>query len=300
MIQIKGKGGIQVKVIADSVSEKGDRLTTLHCTYHRFIHSEVMTHRVFSRNARSSRAVPVLKMIEEIKQNPAFPIHVGKNKKGMQAGESLTEKELRFFCESWLEASKDAIFHAGYFEELGVHKQITNRVLEPFLFIDTLITATEWDNFFNLRLHKDAQPEIQELARCIKEAMDTSKPGEMESGDWHLPYVSFEEIEEMFYRKEDLRKISAARCARISYKPFDESQINTDKDLELSKRLLESKHLSPFEHQATPINRVIEYDQGLWYQSNLNQPGVTHIDRNNSLWSNNFRGWVQYRALVSK
>ena len=281
---VEGKGGIKVQVIADSISPEDIRITTLHCTYPRFIHSQVMTHRMFSRNARSSRAVPVTRLIEEVKEHPATPIYMGENKRGMQSGKELDEREIVFCYEEWYEASKDACFHADYFDEVGLHKQIANRVLEPFLFIDTLITSTEWDNFFNLRLHEDAQPEIQELARCMKKAMDFNCPTQLDYEDWHLPYITETETGVSF---NDLLLISAARCARISYKPFDGSS-DPYKDLELARRLVASRHMSPFEHQAraiAPLHR--KYIQGM-----------THIDRNNNAWSNNFRGWVQYRAIL--
>lgn len=289
MIQIRGKGGIEVKIIADSISEKGDRLTTLHCTYHRFIHPEVLTHRVFSRNSRSSRAVPTNKLIKEINENPALPIYWGKNKSGMQASEELSYAKSSECAQEWMDAAKDAMFHSNFMKENDLHKEEANRILEPYIFIDTLITSTEWSNFFELRISEYAQPEIRELARCIKEAIDISTPNELEPGYWHLPYILEDDPCWLNNTYEELRMISAARCARISYRPFDGSEINTEKDLELAKRLIRDKHYSPTEHQGTPIedNEDFPYEEG-----------VTHLDRYGNLHSNNFKGWVQFRSLL--
>lgn len=285
MIQIKGKGGIEARVIADSISEKGDRLTTLHCTYHRFIHPEVLTHRVFSRNSRSSRAVPTNKLIKEINENPALPVYWGKNKAGMQASEELNYAKSSECAQEWMDAAKDAVFHSNFMRENDLHKEEANRILEPYIFIDTLITSTEWSNFFELRISEYAQPEIRELARCMKEAMDKSVPDELGYGEWHLPYIENEVLD---FTDNDVAMISAARCARISYRPFDGSEINTEKDLNRAKNLLADRHASPFEHQLCPID----------YRLGFNQLGVTHVDKDGELWSGNSKGWCQFRQII--
>ena len=292
-----GKGGIFAKVVKDSVSPDLIRLTTLELKYPRFIHSEFMTHRVFSRNASSSRAIPVKRILGSIETQPAMPIHWGKNRPGMQARE---EHDWHIGGElsrevAWTSAAREASSWARMFDQSQYHKQIVNRLTEPFQFIHVVVTATEWDNFFNLRLHEDAQPEIHELARCMFEAMEESTPTLLHPGEWHLPYWTEE---------YDLRecttltpiKASIARCARVSYKNHDNSTPDIIKDMELADRLLKAGHMSPFEHQATPMkySRIMSSpnEHLLW------DKGITHKDINNNLWSSNFRGWIQYRNLA--
>lgn len=267
---------INVKVIEDSINDNKNRLITLQCEYPRFIHSQVMTHRMFSRNASSSRAIPTPKLIEEVRTNPVMPLHWGKNKPGMQADEELPANRGK---DLWLGAAQAAADTAEALWKEGYHKQIVNRLLEPFLRIRVLITATEWDNFFNLRLHDDAQPEIQALAKAIKEAQESSIPrlvsndSCMFSDRWHLPYVSRKEIEENDKSASYWANISAARCARVSYNKHDGTECILEEDEILANKLLESGHMSPFEHQAC-LPKPLDISSG------------------------NFRGWIQYRKLI--
>jgi thymidylate synthase ThyX len=282
---MKGIGGTEAKIIADSIAD-GIRLTTLQLKYPRFIHQEFLTHRMFSRNSSSSRAIPVDKMIQQVKTKPAHPIHWGKNKPGMQAE---TQVDCIFLAQdTWLRAATSAAYSATDLLNQGVHKQVTNRILEPFQFMHTVVTATEWKNFFELRLHPDAQPEIQELAKTMKSAMDHSVPLELKPGQWHLPYISEEELDglDFLVNLDTLRKASVARCARTSYLNHDNTQPNLEKDLELAYKLLEAGHWSPFEHQATPMTHT----KDIW-----SDVGQTHMDKSGNLWSGNFRGWNQYR-----
>lgn len=271
---------IYAKVIADSVSAvgKGKRITTLELQYQRFIHGELMTHRVFSRNAMSSRAVPVAKMIQQVRENPATPVHWGKNQPGMQAGEQLEGLHLDTAKSQWSEAAWQAANLAEEMLAIGLHKQVANRILEPFQWMRTLVTATEWDNFFELRCHPDAQPEFQALACMIRDAMNNSTPklrhtDPVYEGAWHLPYVSDRERE--VYRADLLRKLSTARCARVSYLTHDGQTPDIDKDLELYERLVGSAplHASPAEHQAYPFEDA-------------------------SRRCRNFVGWSQHRAQL--
>jgi thymidylate synthase ThyX len=186
---------IAVKKIADSVSPNGIRLPTLQLRYPKFTHGEFLTHRVFSRNSSSSRAIPVERLVQDIIDDPVIPSFWGKNQKGMQAivdcnneislsGYNHTREEV------WNHARRCAIYYARSFAEAGYHKQIVNRLLEPFCHINTVVTATDWDNFFALRCHKDAQPEMRLLAETIRNVMEESKPIELKLGQWHLPYVT--------------------------------------------------------------------------------------------------------------
>jgi hypothetical protein len=304
---------ISAKVICDSISPSGVRLTTMQLNYHRFIHAEAKTHRILSlddeeyeivlkqdvdlmddpmlsRNASSSRAIPVAKMIAAVSSSPAMPVHWGKNQAGMQAREEVECPPLA--QDVWKYASELAVDRAYELKDLDTHKQIVNRVLEPFQWIKVIVTATEWDNFFKLRLHKDAQPEIQELARCMKTAIDESIPIELHPGEWHLPYVDLNEFDDSGDPISEAIKCSVARCARVSYLNHDNSAPDISKDIALADMLLESGHMSPFEHIATPMDFVKDTFELAW------ENGVTHKDRDNNFWSGNFRGWVMYRKLL--
>ena len=117
-----------------------------------------------------------------------------------------------------------------------------NRLLEPFGFIRVLVTATDWANFFSLRLAPDAQPEIRDLARAMKQAMADSTP--VRTGE-HMPYLT---TRERTHPQKGL--ISAARCARVSYMTFDDKEPDVEADIQLARRLLRDRHMTPFEHQA--------------------------------------------------
>lgn len=283
---------ISAKVICDSISPSGVRLTTMELNYPRFIHSEFMTHRMFSRNASSSRAIPVERMLKQVEENPAMPIQWGKNQPGMQAREELTEIEIDVVKSDWNYASKRMAEIATLMSEMDLHKQVVNRLLEPFQWIKVIVTATEWDNFFKLRLHKDAQPEMMVLAEHMKKAMDESIPVELQPGDWHLPYVDLGDFDDSGDPISEAIKWSVARCARVSYLNHDKSFPDRDKDIALADMLLAAGHLSPFEHIATPMNFAKDTFELAW------ENGVTHKDRDNNFWSGNFRGWIQYRQLI--
>ncbi len=236
---------ISAKIILDSISPAGSRLTTMQLVYPRFIHSEFMTHRVFSRNAASSRAIPVAKMIEQVRTDPAIPIHWGANQPGMQARAEV-EGENRAHAEAyWRMAAESAATIAANMSEIGLHKQVANRILEPFQWMHTIVTATEWDNFFSLRMHPDAEPNIQRLAEEMKMVMNESTPLVRTV---HLPYIREDELP---LDTQEAMMVSAARCARVSYLTHDGQTPDKVKDLELAERLKESRHASPFEHIAT-------------------------------------------------
>lgn len=289
--EVEGKGGIYGKVVADSIAN-GIRITTMELCYPRFIHAEFMTHRMFSRNASSSRAIPVARMLEQVINNPAMPIHWGKNQPGMQAREELEERTKNDAKFLWSDASSDAAWTADALLELGAHKQIVNRITEPYQFIKVVVTATEWDNFFALRLHPDAQPEIQELARVMKEAMNMSTPKALSVGEWHIPYVGDGSSSCRLTADHSSIKASVARCARVSYLNHDNSNPDIEKDVALHDMLKEAWHMSPFEHVATPMEGTAGY---LVHEE---PKGVTHMTRGGALWSGNFRGWIQYRQLL--
>ena len=278
---------IQAKIIEDSISSTGKRITTFQLLYPRFIHAELLTHRVFSRNASSSRAIPVSKMIQMVRENPAMPIHWGKNQPGMQANEELMLGD-RYRAEVlWREAAQKAASVAERMMEMGLHKQVANRILEPFQHISVVLTATDLDNWFELRAHPDAQPEIQALAIEMQKAIAESIPHELDVGEWHLPYVTLDERNDRFFKNnpELLRQVSAARCCRVSYLRHDGTAASVSDDLALCEKLVGAKplHASPFEHQATPDYYVKDMEAGHWKQPELH---------------GNFTGWCQYRKMI--
>jgi len=236
-----------VKILADSLSPDNVRLTTVEATMPRIILAEANTHRAFSRNSASSRAIPINKRIQAVIDDPFVPEAFGANKAGMQAGEILQDQEAA--KAAWLAARDQAVSFAKTLSEIGVHKQWANRLLEPFAWQTVIISATSWDNFFALRCHPDAQPEIRKIAEMIREGLQANKPVPLRYGEWHLPLIFQEDAS---LNKEERIKLSVARCARVSYLTHTGVR-DTQADFNLYDRLLTSGHLSPMEHVATPL-----------------------------------------------
>lgn len=260
---------IEAKIIADSIGPNRARITTFQLKYHRFIHDEFMTHRCFSRNASSQRAIPCHNALLEVANTPALPIYWGKNKKGMQATEELDWKDKQKAIGFFLNLKNKAVDTARLLSTLGLHKQTTSRLLMPWTWIHVVATATDLDGFFWLRCHKDAQPEMQALAVKMARAYRDSTPREVEANDWHLPYIKESDT---IAPRDILPLISAARCARVSYKKHDGDNPSIDDDLMLSNTLIRSGHLTPFEHQACASEHPIR--------------------------SGNLTGWIQYRKRL--
>jgi thymidylate synthase ThyX len=258
------------RVLLDSTGPSGVRLVTLEVTFPRFVLAEFNTHRMLSRNSASSRAIPTAKLLERVERDPVLPAQWGRNQKGMSAGEVLDAAEEEQAQRIWLSARDAAVAHARRLLELRVHKQELNRVLEPFLWHTVIVTATEWENFFDLRCAPNAQPEIRAAALAMRAAMDSSRPSPVAGAQWHLPLV---QADERSLPTEVQKKISAARCARVSYLTH-EGKREIDRDVELYERLQADRHLSPFEHVATPA------------------PDET--------FHANFRAWVQMRKEIEQ
>lgn len=258
----------EVQIVADSINPTQNRVTTFLLTYPRFIHSEVMTHRVFSRNAASSRAIPINKIIEQIQSNPAMPVRWGKNGKGMQDHGKLDDVQSNEARSLWIDAAKSAIESAQKLQQAGLHKQIVNRVLEPFMWMTTLVTATEWENFFSLRLHRDAQPEFQHLSYIMLKKYLTNQPAIKTWGDWHIPFGDNIEGD---YDLITRLKIATARAARTSYLTITNT-VDVKRDMELHDTLAQSGHWSPFEHSCFAVHHQV----------------------------GNFKGWRQYRHTFSE
>lgn len=278
----------QVQVIADSISPQGIRLTTLQFRQPRMVHADFMTHRAFSRNARSSRAVPTARLLAE---DPYIP-HFMKNQPGMMASAELSRQEAELAEEIWLNMARHVRHGVQRLNELGVHKQWANRPLEWFGYIDVLVTSTDWTNYLALRTDEAAQPEIQQVAVAIQRELIVNRPGLLHRGEWHLPYIRSEDWNsihlETYTREmlvEVLKKISAARCARLSIKPFDGND-TIEAELARYDKLVGSmpKHMSPLEHQATPDTWATHaWDPAGWANSKLH---------------GNFTGWIQYRKTI--
>lgn len=302
---------IEAKVICDSVNAQGDRLTTFKLRYPKFIHGEMMTHRVFSRNASSSRAIPTAKLLEEVRSDAlrAAPVFWGKNQPGMQAAEELSDEadhneisDRTWANLRWRDAALAAAEIAEDMLELGVHKQIVNRLLEPFSHINVVCTATEYANFFGLRLDKAAQPEMRALALAMWREYEGSDATLRKPGEWHLPFLD-QFDDERAYRRScssaspekvdrdhmiDLcRKVSTARCARVSYTTHEDPtrKPTFEEDLALYDRLLGAQplHASPAEHQATPD----------WPTEDANYPWQYKSQHGN------FVGWRQHRKMIA-
>lgn len=295
---------ITARILADSVAPNGQRMTTMEIEYPRFILAELNTHRMLSKNSASSRAIPVKAMHQHMRENPAQPVHWGKNQPGMQASVELTTNDLADVKFMWQRAQQDAMHWAQQMaERVGLHKQVANRITEPWMIMKTVISGTEWANFWWLRAHADAQPEIHELAVKMWDAYNQNTPQLLQPGEWHLPYVKSHRLSsgELIYldatdtpiTTEQARVISASCCAQVSYRKSDDSY---EKAHKIFKQLIESQpcHASPVEHQATPM----QYTSTNAYEPECWEPGVTHLSANGDLWSGNLRGWIQHRKLI--
>jgi len=313
------KDQITVTIIADSISKAGGRITTFCLEYPRLVHSEFMTHRLFSRNAMSSRAIPIATLIQQVIDDPAHPVRFGANQPGMQDKggnhDALIGAGYTAF-EWWKLAGLSAAKFAEGFADAGYHKQVGNRLLEPFQRMKTIVTATDWQNFFWLRVDKDADPTIYPLALKMKAAWDLSVPEVLKPGEWHTPYVDHSELDDgsigyyvldekgqpVDLTLEEAKSISSSCCAQVSYRRLNS---NKDKALDIYDKLLSGNkvHASPFEHQATPRRATVEDSWGGFYINCIDDPrsweeGITHVDRAGDFWSGNFRNWIQHRQLV--
>ena len=248
------------KILADSIHPNGSRLTSFELTYPRFIHSELMTHRKFSRNSASSRAIPTRVLLKQIEDNPVIPIHWGKLQSGMQAYEELSPEDQEACKAEWLEARDNTLRSVQRLYNLKLHKQIVNRLLEPWMWITVVLTSDERGlaNWYKLRNHEAAEPHIQKLAKMMLGAHAWSTPRHLNFGEWHMPF-------------SDDVKVSVARCARGSYLQ-QHGDFTVEEDVALHTRMSGMGHWSPFEHSAL----------------------VTDLPR---LGGNFVDGWYQYRKM---
>jgi thymidylate synthase ThyX len=293
----------KAQVILDSVGPSGQTLTTSVLQYPRFIHAEFMTHREFSRNASSSRAIPVKKVIEQVRNDPAMPVHWGANQAGMQAGGEISYHLKEEAIGTWIDAAYKAADAAETLMELGLHKQVANRLLEPFQWMHVVVTTVKHSNFDGLRDHTDADPNIQLLAQVWKKERSMSRAQKLDIGEWHLPFIDPQDrlaatqlcqegritrdMPKNSEIDEVLKKISAARCARVSYLNHEGKRPSIEEDIKLFERLVTAEiiHASPTEHQATPD--ILYYDDA--YMCNaFENPGL----------HGNLPGWIQFRKTL--
>lgn len=283
----------EVEILLDSISPAGRRLTTWELTYPRMVHAELMTHRLFSRNSASSRAIPNEKLRQRVKDDPALPVWWGKNQSGMQAREELPFANGIYPLAGdlaktgWLRARDLMLEASENLAKIGLHKQLCNRLIEPWMFITVIVSATSFDNWFHLRDHKDAQPEIAWVAREMHKLYRESEPQQLSVGEWHMPLVFDEDRQALHTREqldpavsaiETLKAVATGRVARVSYLTHD-GRRDLNEDVALHDRLLagavtgDPMHMSPFEHVAQCL-------------ADPNEP------------SGNFRGWKQYRKTI--
>ncbi len=309
----------KAEILKYSISPDGIPMLTFEIEYPRFFHSELMTHRALSKNAASSRAIPVQKMIEQLQTRPAVPLYWGAKQSGMQAKEEVGPDDRIAVIADWYEAGFRAVEIANRISPY-VHKQTVNRLLEPFALMKVVVSATDWENFFWLRDHPDAQPEFRHLANLMRQAKDAAEPRLLQCGQWHLPYVH-DEIDadnQTFFDEdgnvidlEQAQRLSVSQCAQVSYRKTDTSAEKAD---DIFAKLVDSEpvHASPTEHQATPM-QVLNMDlliDALSDRQDSEEPlhakhfldlGITALtfDENNFIpMSGNLRGWSQYRQQI--
>ncbi len=307
------------RILADSIAPNGYRLTTWELCYWRAVHDELLTHREFSRNTASTRAIPTDKMIDSILNDPALPIVWGSNKPGMQPGAEIHPQQIELAKMLILEHRDCAIALARALQKLGLHKQIVGRYLQPFSFTTVIVSATSFSNFFGLRCDSMAQAEIRYIAHLMRAAYRESVPKAVEKGYWHLPMIEPEERN--IYSQEQLRKMCVARCARVSYARHMDRR-TVEEECKLHDDLVAAGHMSCFEHQAQAMGPVpysaAEIDHALsacdegeceWCKDPdkpsmemeeaemVNELGFDKLN-NMLLCSGNFKGWEQYRKMI--
>ena len=300
----EGKGGIRAAVLAKSIAN-GITITTFLIDFPRFILAELNTHRAVSKNGASSRAIPVAQQIKRVQDNPVVPIHFGLNQAGMSADTELDVEAKNFALLAWYDGASNSIHTAAKLSTMQVHKQVVNRVLEPYSFMRMVVTATEWDNFFWLRLHKDADPHIAELARVMLHAYQQTPAVVLTEDCWHTPFFAqgfWSPVIENAHGTTAQQAIehSMSCCAQTSYRKLD---MSTEKTEAIVERLFNGErcHASPSEHIAQPMlfptADILSHSPNV-YEDPFTNREATHVDYLGNFWSNNFKGWHQYRQSI--
>jgi len=291
---------IYAKCLKDSIAPNGKRLTTFEIQLPKVLLAENNTHRATSKNFMSSRAIPNGKFTEIESFEPEY---YGKNMGGMQSSGELVDdvEAVRAVWNQIIEGCKEGSLRLA---ELGLHKQWTNRPNDWHVMAKGVLTSTDWDNLLWLRDDETAQPEYRVLARSIQEYFDTGEPEFLNNGEFHTPYVQTvrQTSDELWYidsnndrlTLHEALKISASCCGQVSYRKLNDSK---EEAIRIYEKLFSGakKHMSPTEHQGTPI--WIPNPNGQWNPQSW-QDGVTHVRRDGTLCSGNFAGWVQYRQTL--
>lgn len=265
--KVEKENGIYAEVVAHSKSPSGAEIVTIAVKYGLFVHAEFLRHRMLSRGVKSNRAIPTKVIRSEVLNDPYIPVFLGKNKRGMQSVEEICLK--RAGKAIFLGARYPIVFAHWLLEKLGAHKEWTNRLLNPWQWVRETITATEFENLYALRLHPAAQRDIQQVVECIKDAIELSRlcnnVVELQPGEWHTPYLQqYRDLSGVLYYYDNDGKslsiqqaleASTARCARSSYDKHDGTTTTWEYDTDLYCSLIadDPKHMSPAEHQATPM-----------------------------------------------
>lgn len=306
---MKKKLDVYAEVVQDSISEDGIRITTFNLCYGLIIHAEMCRHREQSRSVRSNRAIPTKVIRSEVLQDPYIPVFFGQNKSGM-----VSVTKCGWWAEKLWKTARYPVCGIHWLaEKLGAHKEWANRLLFPWQWVRETVTATGFDNFYNLRLHSDAQRDIQAIAQKMFTSQQSSEPMVLKAGQYHVPYVDRQQIgEDVLYRVEgsyvDVSvavMCSAARVARSSYDNHDKSHATLKADLLLYASLIESKpsHASPVEAQATPMQPTL-LDENNQKFVNMRcsigtfEKGITHYHLKHGKCSGNLVGWIQARQLL--
>lgn len=271
------------------MNSNGDRITTFLLTFPRIVLAEFNTHRVFSRNSASSRAIPFKKMLELVQSDPFIPYRFQKDHKGMQGFEYFEGEDEQVCIAEWLAARDAAVERAVSMSGRGITKQLCNRLLEPFMYHKVIVTSTDYENFFSLRAHKDAEIHIAILADSMLKDYNKSNPNRLELGEWHIPFgdkMNYDRLQELILQEGVVEylpdvadgdafvdaqiAIASARCARLSYLNF-EGRDDYGSDVKLYSGLEGPGHYSPLEH----CGQANEGDQ-----------------------SGNFKGFTQFRKML--
>lgn len=310
---------------ASRCARTGKEIFTLELEYPRQIHSQLLTHGVFSKNSSSTRAVPLKAAIEQLRAKPAGVIWTA-NQSGMQ-GNVLPDNETTMPNRVMAMACNSMVDFAEFLNDapdlggLGIHKQNAGRLLEPFQNIKIVLTSTEWENWDWLRIHKDAQGEIADLALAMKEARDAAEIMELEPGELHVPYVERirktsddpnysnisagliylvrdEEGYPQLLSIDQAKQVSASVCAQVSYRKADNS---LDRANRIQGMLVNGHkvHASPFEHQAEPMPEIGVSGNFIDIMTSL-PDGVTHVCKDGQFGSGNLKGWVQNRQIIDR
>jgi thymidylate synthase ThyX len=330
------KTKINAKIVADSCDIRGNRITSVLVTIPRIVLAELNTHRMFSRNSASSRAIPFERMVKAVKDDPFIPIAWQKDHSGMQGTEYM-EHGINDLIDNHLRARDAAVERATEANQRGLTKQLCNRYLEPFMWHTVLITSTEWENFFALRcpqygllteeglkhfrsqndyfkaggvisgtdinieflkINKSgAEIHIQAAAEAIYDAMNESTPMALKDGMWHIPFSDKLNNPEMGTAYGYLHGIKVA-TAMCARTSY--TVVGNEKEMTYAKLIeIHDRMVSQVPFHASPFEhcaRVMTEDE---YYTNVRGKLMFRNQPHEIYgWCRNFRGFIQYRHII--